>query len=214
MAEKMKLGELLIDAGLIDKVQLQSALAYQKKWNVKLGAALIDMRFISERDLASFLEQQLNTKCVSIMAKELHPDVINSVRPEIAKRYGVFPVEADEKVITVATADPLDLPMLDELSFRLGKRIRPQLALDSEVKRAINFYYDNIREEAPQPVMPQVPVVNSIEISKSDIDADTKKATDSDLETRDILDALITVLESKGFLRRSEIFGEVRKKQD
>lgn len=212
MAEKLKLGELLIEAGLIDKVQLQSALAYQKKWNVKLGAALIDMRFISERDLASFLEQQLNTTCVSIMTKEIHPDVINAVKPEIAKKYGIFPLDVEEKVMTVATSDPLDLPMLDELSFRLGKRIRPQLALDSEVKRAINCYYDNIREEQMRPPAPREPIIDRIELSRAGMG--TEKRTETDLTARDILDALITVLESKGYLRRSEIFGMIKKQKD
>lgn len=208
----MKLGELLIEAGLIDKVQLQSALAYQKKWRVKLGAALIDMRFISERDLASFLEQQLNTTCVSIMTKEIHPDVVKAVKPEIAKKYGIFPLDADEKVMTVATSDPLDLPMLDELSFRLGKRIRPQLALDSEVKRAINCYYDNIREEPARPVMSREPIIDRIELSRSDVA--NEKRPEPDLTARDILDALITVLESKGYIRRSEIFGMIKKQKD
>ncbi len=223
MAGRMKLGELLIEAGLIDNVQLQSALAHQAKWGMRLGAALMEMKFITERDLASFLEKQLNTQCVSIMTKELAPEVINALEADAAKNYGVFPLEVTEKELVIATANPLDLKMLDELGFNLGRRIVPKLALESEIKRAIRFYYDNIRDEPIAPEVPEPPVVDQIDMvemqgepSQMERQLDpseiTKKAQ-SVITTKSVLDAMLIVLEKKGILSRSEVFEEIRKKQ-
>jgi type II secretory ATPase GspE/PulE/Tfp pilus assembly ATPase PilB-like protein len=214
MAERKKLGEMLMEAGFIDNVQLQSALAHQVQWGMRLGSALIEMKFISERDLASFLEQQLNTQCVAIMTKELGPDVINAIDADLAKKYAIFPLDVKDKTLVVATADPLDLQMLDELGFRIGMRITPKLALESEINRAIRYYYNNIRDEIPVHEMPAKPVVDEIkmivehEVQPFDVKTDTK----STITTKTVVDALIAVLEDKGILRRSDIFKEIKKK--
>ncbi|MEE9524152.1 MAG: hypothetical protein V3V59_05300 [Thermodesulfovibrionales bacterium] len=223
MAGRMKLGELLIEAGLIDNVQLQSALAYQAKWGMRLGAALMEMKFITERDLASFLEKQLNTQCVSIMTKELAPEVINAMEADAAKSYGVFPLEVTDKELVIATANPLDLKMLDELGFNLGLRIIPKLALESEINRAIRFYYDNISEELIAPEVPEPPVVDQIEIvemqgeqSQMERQIEPSEITEKEksvITTKVVIDALLTLLEKKGILTRSEVFEEIRKKQ-
>ena len=223
MAGRMKLGELLIEAGLIDNVQLQSALAYQAKWGMRLGAALMEMKFITERDLASFLEKQLNTQCVSIMTKELAPEVINAMEADAEKSYGVFPLEVTDKELVIATANPLDLKMLDELGFNLGLRIIPKLALESEINRAIRFYYDNISEELIAPEVPEPPVVDQIEIvemqgeqSQMERQIEPSEITEkakSVITTKVVIDALLTLLEKKGILTRSEVFEEIRKKQ-
>jgi type IV pilus assembly protein PilB len=214
MAEKMKLGELLMEAGLIDRVQLQSALAHQKKWDIKLGAALIEMKFISEQDLASFLAQQLNVKCVSIMEKELSPEVVNALEPEIAKKYHVFPLEVREKELVVATSDPSDLGVLDELSFRLGKRIRAELALESEVRRAIRYYYDNVREDFSRHPEKDAPVVDRIRMVFDEGSRPAETPARKEVTTKTVLEALLAVLERKGVLTRAEVMDEIRKRQE
>lgn len=219
----MKLGELLIEAGLIDNIQLQSALAHQAKWGMRLGSALMEMKFITERDLASFLEKQLNTQCVSIMTKELAPEVINALKADVAKKYGIFPLDATDKELVIATANPLDLKMLDELGFNLGRRIVPKLALESEINRAIRFYYDNIHDEPIVPEVPEPPVVDRIDIvemkgesSQMERQIEPSEITEKAKEvvtTKSVLDAMLTLLEKKGILSRSEVFDLIRKKQ-
>lgn len=213
MAERKKLGEMLIEAGLIDSVQLQSALAHQGRWGMRIGSALIELKFISERDLASFLEKQLKTQCITIMTRELSSDVINALDAELAKKYGIFPLEVKDKELVVATANPLDLQALDELGFSIGMRINAKLALESEINRAIRFYYDNIREEGsvepPQPpVIDQIQMVVERELTPSQLAHEAK----SSVTTKSVIDALISVLERKGILTRADIFKELKKK--
>lgn len=214
MANKKKLGEMLVEAGLIDDLQLQSALAHQEKWGMRLGEALIELKFISERDIASFLEKQLNVRCVSIMIKELSPETVHAVTPEIAKKYKVFPLASRDKELVIATSNPLDLGLLDELSFNVGKKIVPRLALESEIKKAIRFYYDNIRDEEILAAMKkEEPGDKTAPPSNDKGAAAEKESTEKkEITTKTVLDALLTVLEKKGIVKRSEIFDEIKKK--
>ncbi|UCG78808.1 MAG: hypothetical protein JSV21_02955 [Nitrospirota bacterium] len=213
MAAKKRLGEMLVEAGLIDHVQLQSALAHQQKWGMRLGVSLVELQFISERDLASFLEQQLNTQCISIMTKELAPEVINALDVSIAKEFNVFPIELKGSDIVVAASNPLDLDLLDKLSFKTGKRIVPKLALESEIRKAIAFYYDNIREVEPVYEVPQSPVVEQISVSERSIDpTELSSEPQKAITTKSVLDALISVLEQKGVLTRADIFEMIKKR--
>ena len=64
MPERKKLGELLLGKGLIDEIQLRSAVAYQKNWGGKLGSTLVEMGFVSPEEIAKALEEQLRQKCL------------------------------------------------------------------------------------------------------------------------------------------------------
>ncbi|GBD99507.1 bacteriophage N4 adsorption protein B [bacterium BMS3Abin07] len=214
MADRKRLGDMLVEAGLIDNIQLQAALANQKQWGMRLGAALLELKFISEKDLASFLEKQLDIECITIMSRELSSDLTDAIEPEIAKKYVIFPLEVDEREIVIATSNPLDLQMLDDLQFRLGRSIKPQLALESEIKRAIRFYYDNIRDEETVPEILQPPVVDKIKMNvedEADMSGAAKSAT-TKITTKNVMEALLTVLEKKGILQRAEVFNEIKKK--
>ena len=94
MAEKIgeKLGDLLVKAGLIDEIQLQSALGHQRKWGGKLGKCLVDLGFIEEVELLKFLSEKSKIQAVDLSQSHI-PDQAFSMVPEaVAKKYGVVPV--------------------------------------------------------------------------------------------------------------------------
>jgi type IV pilus assembly protein PilB len=141
--EKKKVGELLIEAGLIDDLQLKSSLAYQEQWGGRLGSILLRKGFVSEKELAGVISEQSGMPCVSLAETEMPSDeVLNMVKADIAKKFGIFPLGIEGKTLAVAVSDPTDLEMLDDLSFTLGMRIKPVLAIDSEITRAIETNYD------------------------------------------------------------------------
>jgi type II secretory ATPase GspE/PulE/Tfp pilus assembly ATPase PilB-like protein len=144
MAEKKKLGEMLIEAGLIDNLQLDSALGHQRNWGGRLGSILIELGFIKEEDMAGVIEKQLHFPCIEIMSLNVPKEAIDSIKVEIAKKYTVFPIKLEGSTITLAMMDPTDLRITDELQFITGKRIKPALALESEIKRAIKKYYEGV----------------------------------------------------------------------
>ena len=86
MAESKKLGELLIEAGLIDDFQLQTALSYQRNWGGKLGAILIELEFVREEDLAKIIADKLRMQYVNLFNPEVPGDIINLIKGDAAKK--------------------------------------------------------------------------------------------------------------------------------
>ena len=142
--DKKRIGEILKEAGLIDEFQLATALGRQKEWGGRLASILINMGFVDEESVASVLEKQLGQKCLSLDNKEILPEALNTIKPDIVKKYCIMPIEFDQKTLTIATSDPTDLKTIDELSFILGVRIKPVLALESSIKRAIPRHYAGV----------------------------------------------------------------------
>ncbi len=145
MAERKKLGELLIEGGLIDDDQLRSALAYQKKWGGRIGANLIKLGFLDEADLVGFLSQKMRLPSVSLREVRVPPDVLALVTPDAARKYGVIPLKRsdDKKRLVVAMGDPTNLAAIDDLQFLVNARIDPVIASDSGIMNAIRHYYEN-----------------------------------------------------------------------
>jgi type IV pilus assembly protein PilB len=143
---RTKIGEILIEAGIIDKIQLIAALGEQKQWGGKLCSTIINMGFADEESISAAMGKQLKQKCISFGDIEIPSDILKLVSLETARKYNIMPIELKNKVLTLAISDPLDLNLIDELSFRLGFMIKPVLALDSSIKKAISRFYEGVSD--------------------------------------------------------------------
>ena len=145
MAEKRKLGELLLEAGLINKFQLGKALSDQRQWRQPLGNILINMGFVSEADLMRVLSDQLDYPVADLDAKIVAPEVIELVPYEIATKHHCMPLAVQRKgAITelyLAMFDPTDLTVIDDIGFRTGHEVHPVLVGDQQLKDAIQRSY-------------------------------------------------------------------------
>lgn len=145
MKKDKKIGELLVEAGLIDELQLNSALSYQNEWGGRLCSIIFKKGFVSKKDVVSALEQQFASPSISLEDIEAPPqEVLDIVSLDIAKKFDIFPVGLEGKTIVIAVADPTDLTTLDDIGFRLGVRVKPVLALESDIRKAIEIYYEGI----------------------------------------------------------------------
>ncbi len=140
---KKRLGEMLIEAGVIDKTQLNSALAHQKQWGGKLASILIELGYLDEKIVASVLEKQLNVICVSLKDIKISPDARKLIDADTAQKYEIIPIDfsKERETLTLAMSDPTDLKVIDELSFLLGLEIKPVLAIKSAITRTIQKIY-------------------------------------------------------------------------
>ena len=145
--KQARLGELLLDTGLIAPHQLSVALGQQAKWGGKLGSELIRLGFIGETELAYILEKQLGIKWVSLKDQEISTEVIQSVSHETARKYHIMPVECSHQTVTIAMVNPNDLDTLDAIAFAVGKTIKPVMALESDIEWALSHYYDSAKKE-------------------------------------------------------------------
>lgn len=144
MAERKKLGELLIEGGLIDQYQLKSALAHQRQWGGRIGANVVKLGFVSETELVQFLSRHFNLPSVNLHAVKVPANVVTAVPKDIAKKYGIVPLQqsADKKQLIIAMSDPTNLQVLDELQFLVNARVSPVIASDMAIEEALHHYYD------------------------------------------------------------------------
>ena len=148
---RKRLGELLVEAGVIDEHQLRAALGHQRQWGGKLGQSLLDLKLASEPQIVSALATALGFEMVHLDPLQHTPalDAALKLLPrEVARRSNVLPLAADQSSVTVAMSDPTNISVTDELSFRTSRRVKIVLAGDQELKRAVTRLY--FPEEAPE----------------------------------------------------------------
>jgi hypothetical protein len=143
MATKKRLGELLVEAGAIDKDMLNSALGHQRRWGGRLGQALLDLKIIDEAAIVEALARMHGFEVARLNA--LEPNALAAalklVSKDFATRHLIFPVAADQSTLTVAMADPSNLGVSDELRFRTNRRVKVCIGGDREIAEAIRTYY-------------------------------------------------------------------------
>ncbi len=137
----MKLGQMLLKAGLLDQEQLANALEHQKNEGGRLGYNLVKMNLISEEKLNDYLARQNRIEAVNIDGIDIPQDVLNMVTAKLALRYEVVPVEKEGRKLVLAMADPQNLFTIDDLRFSLGVEIEPHICASSMIQRALHKFY-------------------------------------------------------------------------
>lgn len=211
--EKKRIGEILLEAGLIDEFQLATALGRQKQWGGKLASILINMGFVDEKSVASALEKQLGQKCLSFDNREISQEVVDKVKPEIVQKCCIMPIEFDQKTLTLAISDPTDLKTLDELEFMLGVRIKPVLALESSIKKAITRYYPNITFSDINIYHIDTAKLSEKLSENFDLMRFEKTMPDISYPHEVIIEALVELLIEKDVIKKEDLNTKIRKKQ-
>lgn len=138
---RKRLGDLLVDAGLITELELQATLE-SKNEDEKLGDALLREGYITEQQLIEALEFQLGIPHINILQYPIEQDVIQLVPRELAKRHQALPFRKDGNKLYVAMADPMDYFAIEEIRMATGFQILPGIATKDALFRMITKYYD------------------------------------------------------------------------
>src|SRR3989338_9010730 len=148
----LKLGELLIQQGLITEDQLKEAMKAQKRESGRIGEVLMKLGILSEEELAKALGAQLNIPFATLENNLLQPDFqqgLDKIVPyDFAKANFVLPIKKNNNNLTCAVADPLDLLMLDNLKMVTGQEINLLIATRAELMTAIQEFYAYMRSTA------------------------------------------------------------------
>jgi len=224
MARK-KLGEMLIDAGVLTESQLRDALLEQRRWGGTIGQMLVEKRFISEADLVAVLSRQFNVPVVDLDRVAIPRAVLELVPGDLAHELSVVPFAQPMKFLDVAMAEPNNAGVIDELRIRTQLNIRPHLAGPKALERALAKYYlrnfaavrtgvdvdapgpDALISENGRPQRPAQPVRDS------EIDAlQGRVARLEAMVARDeeVLRKLLGLLVAKGVATRDEILEAIR----
>lgn len=170
-----RLGDLLLQQGLITTAQLDEALKYQVIFGGKLGTNLIEMGIVEEEDIAKALGQQYRVPTADVDdIMNVSPQVLALLPRELIEQHGVLPVKLEGRRLTLLMPDPTNLHLIDDLSFRTGLIIKPVVAAEIRLVLALEKHYNINRDRryvhvtkkiatkrpAPQPeaIAPPLPV--------------------------------------------------------
>lgn len=139
--KRKMLGEMLVAAGLIKDEQLKKALEEQKKRGGKVGEVLVDLGFVTEHNLASFLGRQLQIPYIEIEKQLVDDEAVRLIPGSMARRLTSIPLYRDKETLIVAMADPLNIFGLDDIRKAAGREIRHVVATRTDILKAIDRYY-------------------------------------------------------------------------
>ncbi len=136
-----KIGELLLQGGVITQDQLQRALEEQTQAGERVGATLVRLGYVSEEVLFGFLAKQFHAPEVNLTKLAIPKDVFTLIPVEIAQKYQAVPFGLMGNTLNVAMADPGNLFMIDDIRFLTRKNIQVHVAPESMIKKIITQFY-------------------------------------------------------------------------
>ncbi|MHB9030542.1 MAG: type IV-A pilus assembly ATPase PilB [Candidatus Latescibacterota bacterium] len=141
-----RIGNLLVKDRKISVEQLEAALKRQREKGGNLGGNLIDLGYVSERDLTETLAKQLGVQPVELRLEDLDEDVVNIIPAEVAVKFQVIAFEKLNKVLKVAISDPTNTFALDSIKLITGCKVEPYIAADSSIRHIIDKIYKTTEE--------------------------------------------------------------------
>ena len=148
--ERIQLGRMLVEAGLLTAEQLKMAMDFQKSVGGKLGAIIVKLGFIEDQTLTNFIARQQGLPVVNLDELFLPENLVKRIPRKLIEKHHVVPIRYHDGVLTIATSDPFDYEAIEELQLAVDSRIEMNLAARSQILRSIHdiFY----KEEAAPPV--------------------------------------------------------------
>lgn len=147
-AQKKRIGDLLLETGMITNEQLQEAIAEQKKTGKRLGEVLVSKGIINDEDILGALEFQLGIPHMDLEQYTIDFNIASKVPESIARRYTAIAVGVDDNKLKVAMKDPLNMFALDDLKISTKMEIMPILASEKAIERVINQTYTSAQTKS------------------------------------------------------------------
>ena len=138
---RKKIGECLIQAGLISDDDLENALVEHKRTGERLGVVLVRMNLATEKQIAKALAMQLGFPYVSLAENPPDPTAVILVPKEVALKRVCIAVSLEKNLLTVAMSDPLLFSLVQDLEFQTGYRIKQVVSTRGDILEAIQIGY-------------------------------------------------------------------------
>jgi len=142
----MRLGDMLVRAGLITREALADAVQEQEQRGVRLGEVLVRRGLISEHDLTQIFSNRVSVAWVSLDYVEFTRELLGLVPGDMAQELNLIPVyfrteKNRQKILYVAVDDPTAISAMERVASHTGMHVRPMVAPASEIRRAIRLHY-------------------------------------------------------------------------
>ena len=169
---RLKLGQILISKGLIGPDELAAALAEQESGGKRLGAILVARGALDEEALVRVVAGQLRLPVARIRGKTIDAEILELVPADLSEKHRCLPLflrqENGARQLFVAMEDPSDAAAVDDISFRVGMKVRPVLVAPSELEDAIQRHYHATELMPETPGLPSLPPRSEPEPEEAD----------------------------------------------
>ncbi len=192
---KDKIANQLVESALISQEQLEIALSEQTKTGGSLGYNLVKTGAISEKAFSEFLSQTYQVASVELDDIEPDEHSVELIPPEVAQKFQVVPIKREGRVLTVAMANPDNIFAIDDIKFITGLDVRPVVATETAIKRAIDRFYESADSLAE--VMKDMQDDFEI-VEEMDDDAGLAEAQSEDAPVVKLVNSLIADAVNKG----------------
>ena len=142
--KKLRLGDVLVNSGVISEEQLQKGLELQKGSGRKLGETLVDEGLVSEENITNALSSQLNLDVIDLQNVTVSEDILSLVPANILKKYKILPFEYSAEsmnILRVAMADPMDMTAMDDITIITNLQVEPVVSTTRSIMLALDKYY-------------------------------------------------------------------------
>jgi type IV pilus assembly protein PilB len=139
--KEFKIGDRLVESGIISEEQRDFALTEQKRTGERLGNVLRRLNLVTEDELARLMAEAIGVEYISLRNESIDPKITSILSEPFVRRYKVFPVEADDGAITVAMSDPLDVTTIDRVQQQTGRYVKVKSSSEFDVLTAIDRFY-------------------------------------------------------------------------
>ena len=194
---KVRIGDLLVQAGLISELQLQQALQEQKRTGSKLGRAVIDMGLVSEVKLLTALSEQLQIPFIELRHFKFDQNLVQSLPEAVARRFRAIVLTREGGGLRVGMSDPLDLFALDEMERILKTRVLPAVVREAELLATLDLVYRRTSEIAS--------IAGELEGELQDSDFDLSKLGADNTSEAPVVRLLQTLFEDAVQMKASDI---------
>ncbi|MBO5208321.1 MAG: Flp pilus assembly complex ATPase component TadA [Lachnospiraceae bacterium] len=142
--KKIRLGDVLINSGIITEEQLQKGLQLQKGSGRKLGETLVDEGITTEENIVKALSDQLHLDTVDLQNAIISEEVHDLIPVNVLKKYKIFPFAysmESANILRVAMADPMDMVAMDDINIITNLQVEPVVATTRSIMLALDKYY-------------------------------------------------------------------------
>ncbi len=188
-----KLGEILIEEGLINEKQLEIALAESKAQGIPLGSVLVKMGFVTIKDLKEALGAQMGLKYATAEQLKALPTAISILPEDFVKLNKVIPLSMTEKSLVVGMVNPNDTKVINEIVYQTGLKPTVMLVTHVEFENFINTYYNVDKSDADE-LLQQINEDDKLESNSSELwEQVEQEIQDSDGAVSQLANKIITM---------------------
>ena len=176
MAKRKRLGELLVEACIITQEQLEDGLHIQKSNPRLIGQILVEMGWVSEKEVCRAVSELLNVDFVDVEGALVSQEVVQLAPENLATKRNLLPLFVQDKTLYVAMSNPLDVDVIQRIEFRTGMQVKPLIAPPSQLKETVRKHYDvdeyvgnmlgNVVEEEAFRVTEEEETENTVDVSE------------------------------------------------